>query len=195
MIGTIEGVNTNKWGFTGYMIGGKWLNCDRKGITGFSRGDAVEYETYLAKGKYETIKADSLKAVVVPAVVLPPQISSQVVTLPGIRTPSAYQQKEAYWADKAENDAAKEPRIAYFAAFERAVAFVDLALRNGAFTAFAKAKDSAKLDILTAFVDEQALRIMSNSYYAEAPPPLVSKDPPPEQLQPPLNGKSEEIWE
>lgn len=166
---TIEAANQNKFGFPGYLINGKWINGDKKGAPAFNKGDTIEFETYLAKGKYETVKTDSIKRAAAPPAGVAAYVAQGGAAPARQNVTSSYAQKEGYWSDKAVADAAREPRIAYQGAYKIAVAFAELALKNGAFVAFSKAKDSAKLDILTAFVDEQATRIHAQSYAAVAP--------------------------
>ena len=82
---------------------------------------------------------------------------------------SAGSGRDSYWSDKSAEDAKKDPRIVYQSSYDRAISFVDLAIRNGAFAALTKAKDTSKLEILQAFVDEQAERIMRQVYAAKVP--------------------------
>lgn len=160
--GVVQAIETNQWGYARLKIAGAWYGADQKGeITSVKAGDLVEIDAYEKSGKnggklFNNFKSQSLKKLKGPA--------------PGAKVDSGpTASKDEYWAKKEANDAAKEPRIAYFAASERAIQFSALAIANGGFDALGKAKPAKKLEILEAFVDEQTLRIMAASYGAAVP--------------------------
>lgn len=158
--GELSSVETNKWGFLRIQVSGTWYGSDSKkgSAPAVAGGDMVEFDAYKNDKGYDTFKFQSLKKLATPAAVAASTAKAAPVN-----------PKDTYWADKEAADKAKEPKIAYFAASERAIQFASLALANGAVSAFAKAKDTAKLEILTAFVDEQTQRILLASYGQKAP--------------------------
>jgi len=169
MQGKIQTTKTNDYGFTSYKINGQWFGADSKGPPRASEGESVSFESFDKAGKdgkvWPTIKLATFKKIVAATTASPAPAPTATVK-------SSYQQKEDYWAAKATEDAAKDPRIAYFASSERAIQFVDLALRNGAFIKdkdWAKVKQTDKLAVLESFVDYQTARIMAASYAAKVP--------------------------
>lgn len=160
--GAIQSKEINDYGYARIKVSGTWYGGDKKGdiSSDIGPGDIVEFEAYDKPGNggkvFKNFKSQSLK-----------KVAAAKAGAKIDKGPTA--SKDEYWAKKEANDAAKEPRISYFAAYDRAVQFADLALRNGAFDALAKAKPTSKLEALQAFVAEQALRIMAEAYAAETP--------------------------
>lgn len=170
--GQLQDLQVNDWGYARVKVSGTYYGADKKGAVNVAVGDTVELEAYDKTGtngkSYPTFKYQSLRKLegvaaataVVPGAVVPSNARSA--------TPSAAG-RESYWSDKAAEDAKRDPRISYQGAYDRALTFADLALRNGAFLAFGKAKDTAKLGILEAFVSEYADKIMQQTYAATVP--------------------------
>lgn len=193
--GVIQFVDPNKFGYTpSIKVNGVKYGGDVKGSSlpdGIQQGDAVEFEAFESAGSngkvYPKYKAQTLRKIAASGVATPPatvangQGAGRKASVPQGGGKSAYAAKESYWSDKAEfdkaraeADKAKEPRIAYFAALERAIALADVALRNEALPLGAKA--SKKLDTLTAFIDEQVQRFIERSY-AQGKPVLGASTP------------------
>jgi hypothetical protein len=154
--GQVQKREVNKFGYLRLKVSGEWYGADKKGEHPVAEGDIVEMETFQNDRGYETFKFQSLR-----------KVAAAVKGAPVDKGPTA--SKDEYWAEKEARDLAKEPRINYYAAFERATGFVALAFQVGALSALTKAKDTAKLDVLTALVDEQTQRILVASYSQEAP--------------------------
>lgn len=161
--GQIQEKRTNDYGYSSIKVAGTWFGADKKGAVNFNEGDTVEFEPFDKPGqngkvwpsfKYQSLKAASGNA-------------------PASKAGSSYtppkNAKDDYWVAKDAKDAEKEPRIAYFAALERAIQFTDVAVRTGALGALEKAKDTKKLDVLLAFVAETTDRFVVGSYAAAAP--------------------------
>lgn len=161
--GQVQAREINDYGYLRLKVSGTWYGADKKGDSPAAVGEIIEFEAYKNTKNYDTFKLSSLK-----------KVAGAVKGAPVNPGPTA--SKDEYWAKKEANDAAKEPRISYYAASERAIQFVDLALRNGAIAAFAKSKETAKLDVLTALVDEQTQRILTASYNQAAVVPETSGD-------------------
>lgn len=150
--GIIEVVaGPNKGGFYSIKIGDTWHGAG-KIRPDFAKGTNVSFDAYLKDGKYSTIKGP-----------ITPVATSSAST--GQSTAkSTYQAKEDYWASKEKHDReVVQPRITFLAAYERAIAFTDLAIRSGTLSVLEKAKATEKLDILTAFVDEVTDKIIAKS--------------------------------
>lgn len=161
--GDLQVNSVNDYGYPRIKVAGVWYGADKKGdIKHLAIETMVEFETFKNAKGYDTFKIASIKAydgpVSVPAKAAPKAFTTAYKVTGG---------KDTYWADKEARDVSKEPKIAYFAAFERALLFVTLAHTTGALSALAKAKDSSKLDILLALVDEQTQRIFDASYAQE----------------------------
>lgn len=157
--GQVQSAELNKFGYPRIKVSGAWYGADsKKGKFDVKEGDFIEIEAFKNDRGYDTFKLLSLR-------VLP----NETAVANSKATPAPANNKDAYWEKKEASDAAKEPRISFYAAYERSVHFVDLALRNGAIGAYAKAKDTSKLEILTALVDEHTQRILSASYAQGAP--------------------------
>lgn len=202
--GQVQQVETNpQYGFSRYNISGAWYGADKKGRLA-EVGETVSFEYFDKPGKdgrtWPTIKTATFRkqggnspspgAVAVPSSA---QQRGHTGTYSGgaSKAPAG---RDTYWKDKADNDAAKEPRIAYFAALERAISFVDLALRNGAISAYEKAKATGKLEVLTALVYETTQKIMAESYAATVPAPKAASIPQPELSGDTEAEESDEEW-
>jgi hypothetical protein len=162
--GQIQTTKTNDYGFTSYKVNGSWFGADTKGPPRASEGETVSFEAYDKAGKdgrvWPTIKLASFKKSA-------PAGLAQAVTPPGTPYVAPAGSKDTYWADKAKTDEARDPRISYQGALERAIAFADLAFRAAALP-LPKA-DNKKLDVLAAFVDETANRFLAQTYAATVP--------------------------
>jgi len=175
--GNVQTTKTNDWGFTSYKVSSTWYGADSKGPARASEGEWIEFEAFDKPGKegkvYPTIKLATLKKI--SAANIP---SGSGNTNDGHGSGSAGRvanesggSRQDYWAAKGIEDAKRDPRISYFASLERAIQFVDLALRNGAIGAYEKAKATGKLEVLTALVYETTQRIMAEAYSQEVPTP------------------------
>lgn len=180
--GIVQTTDTNQYGFTRYKVSSSWYGADAKGPPRASEGDKVTFEAFDKAGKdgrvWATIKLATFKKLASdPSVntnsANPSNPNAGAATKGNGATYSAGS-RDSYWADKAKTDEAKEPRIAYFAALDRAIAFVDLALRNGAIKAYEAAKATGKLEVLTALVYETTQRIMAEAYTQAVPAPVPS---------------------
>lgn len=177
--GQLQASETNDWGYPRVKVSGTWYGADAKVAVGAEVGALIEFDAYQKPGKngksFNNYKAQSLK------VVKAAEAGVKVDTGP-------VASKDEYWSKKEANDLAKEPRISYFAAVERAIQFTELALANGAFEALSKAKPVKKLEILEAFVAEQAHRLMVDAYSAEVPSvspsvPAKASEPVPDESE------------
>lgn len=177
--GNVQTTKTNDWGYTSYKVSSTWYGADSKGPPRASEGELVEFEAFDKPGQggkvYPTIKLATFKKISAPAAGLDSNAQGSAAANTG-KSGSAVStnsgpSRDTYWSDKAAEDAKKDPRIVYQSSYDRAISFVDLAIRNGAFEAMGKAKQTAKLEILQAFVDEQAERIMRQVYVAKVPEP------------------------
>jgi hypothetical protein len=173
--GTIQTTKTNDWGFTSYKVNGVWYGADAKGPPRASEGESVAFEDFQKSGKdgrqWPTIKLATFRKVAAQA---PAAHPSGMGTGAAASHPVAHSSRDSYWTDKAISDAAKDPRISLQGAYKVAVEFLPIALANGALPDFAKAKPVQKLEILQAFLDEEAQRIHTASYAAKVP--TVSDD-------------------
>lgn len=171
--GTLEKQETNSYGYTTIWVSKTRYGSDKKGAVSASIGDQVSFEAFDKPGKdgrtwptfqYSTFKKEAGNT-----------DSGPSASPAGGYSPAAGRSntlpagRDTYWSDKEAKDAVREPRITYQASYERAVRFVDMAIRNGAFEALAKAKPTARLEILHAFVDEVTERIMKAVYAAGVP--------------------------
>ena len=177
VVGIIETTNTNDWNFTSYKVSNTWYGADRKGPPRASEGDKVSFEAYDKPGKdgrtYPTIKLATFKKLAKEAAEQQEAAQARPTGVSGKSYPAPA--RDTYWSDKAAEDKLREPRIVYQAAYERAIQFVDLVIRNGAFTALEKAKPAAKLGIIEAFVNEQTDKILRQAFAATLPKPETSK--------------------
>lgn len=139
----------NNYGFYSMKIGDTKYGLG-KSRPQFAVGDTVEFDYYLKDGKYATVKGPVSKAEGAPAP-KPPQ-------------GSAGGSRDGYWADKDKYDReVKEPRIAFYAAYERAVLFTELAIKSGAFPALEKAKAADKLGLLESFIEDKTSELITAS--------------------------------
>lgn len=166
--GLLNAKDKNDYGYPRIQVGGKWYGSDKKGSVAHAEGDFVQFEDFKNDRGYASFKYETLKSAKAPA---------GAATTSSSPTPAARRNdKDDYWTKKAGDDAAREPRIAYFASLERAIQLVDLAIRAGAFGALEKAKPEKKLGILQALVEETTLKIMAASYAAVVPQVEASTD-------------------
>lgn len=167
--GIVQTTRTNDYGYSSYKISSTWYGADSKGPPRASEGEKVTFEAFDKPGKegkvYPTIKLATFRKVAAdqaaPAGSSGPSAAKAV--------PSSGNGRDGYWADKEANDKLKEPRITWQASYERALIFAKLAIDTKCFEALEKAKPTARLEVLTAFVDEQAARIFKAVYAAEVP--------------------------
>jgi hypothetical protein len=155
--GTVEKVSgPNKGGYFALKVDGEFYGIETKGSPEVSEGDTVRFDFYVKNGKYKTVKG---------------KIHKKAGGGGSSNKPSSGGSRDDYWAakDKYEKEV-REPRITYFAAYERAVLFTDLSIRNGAFDALSKAKPAEKLGVLEAFVNEQAQKLIAASAGTAAEP-------------------------
>lgn len=155
--GQLQAKEINDYGYARIKVAGSWYGADKKGEVSGEAGDIVEFEPYKNAKGYDTFKSVSFKKVAGK-----PAGSGPVDTGP-------VASKDEFWAKKEARDVARDPQIAYQGAYDRALTFADLALRNGAFGAFEKAKPTAKLAILEAFVAEYADKILGLVYAVKIP--------------------------
>lgn len=179
--GIVQTSKTNDYGYTSYKVSSTWYGSDSKGPPRASEGEKVSFEAFDKPGKegrvFPTIKLATFKKVSGGGSTEQPASSGvSVGRVSHRRRPLASGTRDNYWADKATEDSKRDPRIVYQSSYERAILFVDLAIKNGAFDALAKAKPTSRLEILTALVDEQAERIMKSVYQARVPSSTVDPD-------------------
>lgn len=195
----LQTVRVNQHGYASIKVGGQWYGADKKNFSPVvTEGDLVEFEEFKNQGGYATYKTATFK-VVNAANSGSASPSAPNARAAASRTGSTSSQggRDSYWSDKATEDAKRDPRISYFASLERAIQFVDLALRNGAINAYEKAKATGKLEVLTALVYETTQRIMREAYTQEIPkaeatvPPKVQAQEPEQQE---LESDPEENW-
>ena len=197
IIGIVQTTKTNDYGYTSYKVSSTWYGADSKGPARASEGEKVSFDAFDKPGKegkvYPTIKLATFKKVPVDSGSA--NIGSATTGAATKANGAAFSagSRDSYWADKAKSDEAKEPRISYFAALDRAIAFVDLALRNGAIKAYEAAKATGKLEVLTALVYETTQRIMAEAY-TQAVPDAASAPKQPRPAQAELESDPEESW-
>lgn len=166
--GSLQTTKTNDYGFTSVKMGGAWYGADKKGYKPDAQeGDIVEFEAFKNNKGYDTYKTATF-AKVAQSSVAGSAVRGVDAAVSG-KTGNTGGSRDTYWADKAAEDGKRDPRISYFASLDRAIQFVDLALRNGAIGAYEKAKATGKLEVLTALVYETTQRIMSEAYSQEVP--------------------------
>lgn len=192
--GTLQTTKTNDYGFTAVKMGGAWYGADKKGFKPeATEGQLVEFEAFKNAKGYDTYKTTTFK-VVAGAVESVGVKYGDGASSVGSGTNAAAGNREGYWQAKGSEDAKRDPRISYFASLERAIQFVDLALRNGAIGAYEKAKATGKLEVLTALVYETTQRIMREAYTQEVPKAEATKQPASEPTQAELESDPEETW-
>lgn len=176
--GIVQTTRTNDYGYSSYKISSTWYGADSKGPPRASEGEKVTFEAFDKPGKegkvYPTIKLATFRKIAASA----SSNESAHVSSSGADLASGNAQRPAgssagtrdtYWADKAVEDAKKDPRIVFQSSYERAIRFAELAIATKCFEALEKAKPTSRLEVLTAFVDEQASRIFKAVYAAEVP--------------------------
>lgn len=170
--GIVQTTKTNDWGFTSYKVNGVWYGADTKGPARASEGESVSFEDFQKSGKdgrqWPTVKLATFKKVAAPTN-QPSGSSGQVPQGRASYASSPGGGRDTYWSDKAAIDAAKDPRISLQGAYKVAVEFLPVVLAQGALPSFDKAKATAKLEILRAYLDEEATRIHTQSYAAKVP--------------------------
>jgi hypothetical protein len=172
--GQIQFTDPGKFGFAPALkVNGVRYGADSKGNlpAGVEVGATVSFEYFDKAGKdgrqWPTYKLQSLKLAAPAAAVANGGTAAAVAERNFSGGKSDYAKKEDYWASKAKTDEARDPRISYQGALERAIAFADLAFRAAALP-LPKA-DNKKLDVLAAFVDETANRFLAQTYAATVP--------------------------
>lgn len=166
--GIVKETSTNDWGFTSYVVSGHKYGSEVKGGPLAKAGDLVEFDGYDKPSKdgsraFPTIRKGTLR-------VLPAE-SATVADLAVKSAPMAVT-KDVYWANKESTDKGKEPKIAYFAALDRAIAAVSLYVAQGAVPIPTKAAD--KLAALQGAIDLETSRFFHNSNNALE---VVSNEP------------------
>jgi hypothetical protein len=150
--GIVEAVaGPNKGGFYALKVGGAFYNLSSKSPPSVQKGSNVSFSFYLKNDKYKTVSGEVSTVASAPAAAAPAANGSG----------SAGQ--SAYWAKREAGESDRDARISYFAAYERALGFVQLAIAQGAFPSLEKAKPAAKLDVLKAFVAEVAADIIASA--------------------------------
>ena len=175
--GIVQTTRTNDYGYASYKISSTWYGADSKGPPRASEGEKVTFEAFDKPGKegkvYPTIKLATFRKVAATAAEGNSNAGAPAPTnasKSGSNVPSnSGTSRDSYWADKAAEDAKKDPRIVFQSSYERAILFSRLAIDTKCFEALEKAKPTARLEVLTAFVDEQAARIFKAVYAAEVP--------------------------
>jgi len=155
----------NKGGYYSIKVGGVWHGIGKM-PPAFQKGAQVSFNAYLKDGQYSTVKGPI-------AVVDAPPPTKADTSPPAPRHP-VDQAKDNYWRNKEKGDAAKDARISFFAAYERALGFVQLAIANGAFPKVEKAKPADKLDVLRAFVLEVTNELVALSSGEKAARPAAT---------------------
>lgn len=187
--GQLTKFETNNYGYSVIWVKGTRYGSDKKGTINAQVGDEVSFEAFNKPDNkdqnksWPTFQFQTFRKV--DGAVATPGNAGAVSGVAANNVPASASTKitlvaggrDAYWSDKEARDIEKderyqtetEPRIVFQSSYKLAVAFADLALRNGAFAALEKAKPTAKLEILQAFVSEQATRIMGEAYAAQQP--------------------------
>lgn len=147
----------NKGGYVSLVVDDVYYGAEAKGTPPFKAGDVIEFDFYLKQDKYRTIKGQVKKC----EDVATPQPSTGPSTAKSGGYVSA---KDQYWADKETYDKeVVQPRITYLAAYERALGFTDIVLREKAIPGLEKAKPEARLEIIQNFVVEITDQIIERS--------------------------------
>lgn len=175
--GIVQKFETNTYGYTTYWVSGTRYGAEAKGAAVAAVGDLIEFESFEKPGKdgktWPTIKKGTIS-------VVPPQPGSTAVVGNGgsavATSGSQLYGKDAYWdaKDKYEREVIR-PGILYFAGLERAILFVDLAIRTKCFDALDKAKATDKLEVLEAFVNEQTQRFVDAANTPAANDPTIGE--------------------
>lgn len=154
--GVVQKINKNGGGFYGVRVNNEWFGLS-KSAPKFQEGDSVSFEYYLKDDKYKTVKG----SVDVKAAEPPTETKQQ--------SAGGKHYRDTYWNDKAAADAAKEPRIAYQGAYERAVEVFKIVEAKGGYPAIEKAKAANKLGVIRALIEAEADHIMALAWNAKAP--------------------------
>lgn len=175
--GIAKFIDPNKYGYTptlsvnGAKYGGDTKLDKARNFPDIQKGDTVEFESFDSdyNGKnYPKYKAQTLKIV--------PKDASAAAS--GARNfGNGVASKEVDWD-------AKDARISYQGALERAILFADLAFRTNALPL--PNANNKKLEVLQAFVDEQALKYHTDSYASTTPAKKAAK------VSAPAQGAAEE---
>jgi hypothetical protein len=201
--GIVQTTRTNDYGYSSYKISSTWYGADSKGPPRASEGEKVTFEAFDKPGKegkvYPTIKLATFQKVAKTTVTDPSSTGNvnaatggtagSAASKPGFASQSGGT-RDSYWSDKAAEDAKKDPRIVFQSSYERAILFARLAIDTKCFEALEKAKSTSRLEVLTAFVDEQAARIFKAVYAAEVP----KNDAKPAAHAAEIDNDSEESW-
>lgn len=190
--GTLEKKETNTYGYTTVWVSKTRYGADKKGPIPAEVGDQVEFEAFEKAGTggsagrtFPTVQLSTFRKLPSDSQSVPSANTGNGAA-PTVNTAGAYQSRDSYWGDKAVEDAKKDPRIVFQSSYERALIFAKLAIDTKCFEALEKAKPTARLEVLTAFVDEQAARIFKAVYAAEVPKveERVAVAAPAEELEP-----------
>lgn len=147
----------NKGGYVSLVVDDVYYGAEAKGTPPFKAGDVIEFDWYLKQDKYRTIKGQVKKCedVATPSASNGPSTGKSG----GYVSP-----KDKYWEDKDIYDkTVVQPRITYLAAYERALGFTDIVLREKAIPGLEKAKPEARLEIIQNFVSEITDAIIERS--------------------------------
>lgn len=165
--GVIEAVaGPNKGGYYALKVGGAFYNLSKKEAPEVQKGQNVTFGFYLKDDKYKTVKGPV-------TVVGAPQAPGPA---PQGSNGSGSAGQSAYWAKREAGEAERDARISYFAAYERALGFVQLAIAQGAFPSLEKAKPAQKLDVLSAFVADVTQKLIANANGKDVEP-VKTADP------------------
>jgi hypothetical protein len=185
--GKVAFIDPNKFGYAPSLkVNGVKYGGDAKGaFPDIQVGDTVEFEAFEAPGQngksWPKYKLQTLRKLpAADATVANGGGSTSTAKVSG-NVRASYSAgtggtRESYWADKAKDDSARDPRISYQGALDRAISFATLAV-----TALAlplPKTESKRLEVLQAFVDETALRFMAQTYAARVPTDPPTKDAP-----------------
>jgi hypothetical protein len=199
--GTLEKKELNGFGYSVVFVSKTRYSTDKKGEIPAEVGDQVEFTAFDKPGKdgraWPTIQLATFKKVTGSATAGVGSNATAVPSTNGGKSGSnvatnSGSGRDSYWSDKAAEDAKKDPRIVFQSSYERALLFARLAIDTKCFEALEKAKPTARLEVLTAFVDEQAARIFKAVYAASVPTAEVTKVT--EQPKAELESDPEESW-
>lgn len=155
--GKIEAVSENKAGYWAIKVNGDWYGTGAKDEPGFGKGDLVSFDYYKKDGRWLQVKGEIEAA----------KGGSKSGGTSGARSSGG--DKDGYWNAKAAADAAREPRIAFQGAFERAIEVFKIADAKGAYPSLEKVKPAERLGAIRALVEAEALHIMQLSWNAVIP--------------------------
>lgn len=192
--GRVEFVKKNDYGFYSIKIGEKWYSASKKN-PGVSKGDLVSGSYFIKDEKWATLKGD------LEVLEDSPGGDDSDDEAPTAKK-SAYKKpaysggsnRDEYWTKKAETDAAKEPRIAYFAALERAILAAGVALENGAFN-LEKAKPADRLKVIEAYIEHLVGKYTEAANNAGKPAPKAEEEESEQSEEATETEESDESWE